>query len=170
MLILILSLFYSKKYNEYNERLICNECMILTEKVTMDELEIQNSDLNSIIDSFLLTEPLHKLYDTIYLTIDTYNYNWKVGENCMIEDTMIIEISSTLDKSFVFQKEKEGFFRINNVYGTVQGIIVPDLFKKTGKVKDFEYKKNNNESTIKIVSCDDFSWFLYYIDGEFSFD
>lgn len=166
--ILILLLSFSKRHNGCGKKQINYDSSIVTEKVTMNELEIQNSDLISIIDSFLLAEPLHKLYDTIYLTIDVYNYNWKVGEKCMIEDTMIIEISSTFNKSFVFQKEREGFFRFKNIYGSVDGILMPSLFKKSGKVKYFGHEKNDNETIIKIISCDDFSWFLYYIDGAFS--
>jgi hypothetical protein len=137
-----------------------------TEKVSLQKLIIQDSNLVNILDSFIIQEPLHYNHDTIFLFVDVCNYHWKVGEECSVEDTMIVEISSTINKSFLFLTEKKGFIIYNNIYGTVQGILIPSLFTESNVTKIFHYEKEINP-TIKLVSCKDFSWYFYYINGEF---
>lgn len=138
------------------------------EKVSLNELIIQDSNLVNILDSFLIQEPLHNNHDTIFLFVDVCNYNWRVDEECTINDTMLVEINSTIDKSFLFLTEKEGFIVYNDIYGTVQGILIPSLFADSDVKKIFEYEKEINP-TIKVGSCEDFVWYFYFINGEFKY-
>ena len=136
------------------------------EKVSLPELIIQDSNFVNILDSFLIQEPLHYNHDTVFLFIDVCNYSWKVDEKCSIEDTMVVEINSTIDKSLLFLTEKEGFIIYKNTYGTVQGILMPSLFNETDIRKIFEYEKEMSPANM-IISCKDFAWYFYYINGEF---
>jgi hypothetical protein len=138
----------------------------ISEEVHLNQLRLLDDNLGNILDSFILNKPTSNSFDTNFIIIDVCNYNWKVGEKCKIEDTMILILTLSNDTSFVLSSKKEGFFSYKNVCVFVSGILHPDLFEKLNKEKAFKYE-GSASSVIKVVSNEDYSWDFYYINNKF---
>jgi len=130
--------------------------------VSLEELEIQDTNLFAIIDSFLLTNSVHK---NDYLLIDICNHNWNVNTTCVIEDTMIVRIELVTKNRFL--DDKIGFFKYHNIFGSVSGVLIPSIFKRTGRKKTFRYEQEKTNPFFYSCVDNNLPWFYYHINNKF---
>ena len=145
-----------------------------TEQTELKELKIIDTNLINALDSFLKFEQSRDYYnDSLYINIDICNYDWKVGENCHLSDSMSIAFFAITYKPFLFNKENIGFIIYNNHLCTVSGQYLDKLFLRLTESKIFYFEISN--SNVSYMPRDDkYSiWnylytydFLFFLQGE----
>jgi hypothetical protein len=138
------------------------------EKMYLNVLIIKDSNLISIIDSFLVQEFKQNNYNSSYLIIDICNSDWGIGEKCLNKDTMLINVYAVNDRKSIFLSKKEGVVEYKDKLIFLQGILLQSLFEKSDDVKVFINKKTKS-SEIIIGSFENLSWYFYYINQKFVF-